>query len=125
MYPEITGPENPSDTAKADQMQMNGGMHNMAEMDNSNSDIVTLNYNMLRDPKKTTLPKGPWKELKFELTGNMNRYVWSLDNKTVSESDKILIKKGKNVRIILFKNSMIRHTKIVRESCRERVWTYV
>ncbi|HQS22883.1 MAG TPA: multicopper oxidase domain-containing protein [Sediminibacterium sp.] len=109
MYPEITGPENPADTAKADQMQMNGGMHNMAEMENSSSDIVTLNYNMLRDPKKTTLPKGPWKELKFELTGNMNRYVWSLDNKTVSESDKILIKKGENVRIIMFNNSMMRH----------------
>ncbi len=109
MYPEITGSENPADTAKADQMQMNGGMHNMAEMENSSSDIVTLNYNMLRDPKKTTLPKGPWKELKFELTGNMNRYVWSLDNKTVSESDKILIKKGENVRIIMFNNSMMRH----------------
>ena len=109
MYPEITGPENPADTAKTNQMQMNGGMHNMAEMDNSGSDMVTLNYNMLRDPKKTTLPKGPWKELKFELTGNMNRYVWSLDNKTVSESDKILIKKGENVRIIMFNNSMMRH----------------
>lgn len=109
MYPEITGSENPADAAKTGKMQMNGGMHNMAEMDNSGSDIVTLNYNMLRDPKKTTLPKGPWKELEFELTGNMNRYVWSLDNKTVSESDKILIKKGENVRIILFNNSMMRH----------------
>lgn len=109
MYPEITGPENPADTAKTNQMQINGGMHDMAGMDNSGSDIVTLNYNMLRDPNKTTLPKGPWKELKFELTGNMNRYVWSLDNKTVSESDKILIKKGENVRIIMFNNSMMRH----------------
>ncbi|MGY0039376.1 multicopper oxidase domain-containing protein [Pedobacter sp. NJ-S-72] len=59
--------------------------------------------------KKTTLPNGPWKELKFDLTGNMNRYVWTLDNKTVSESDKILIKKGENVRVILFNNSMMRH----------------
>ena len=39
----------------------------------------------------------------------MNRYVWSLDNKVVSESDKILIKKGENVRVILFNNSMMRH----------------
>jgi hypothetical protein len=31
----------------------------------------------------------------------MNRYVWSLDNKVVSETDKILIKKGENVRIVL------------------------
>ncbi|MEO8794920.1 MAG: multicopper oxidase domain-containing protein [Daejeonella sp.] len=97
-------------------------MHNMApsvsekaksmsemNMVDDNPDIVTLNYNMLRDPNKTTLPHGPWKELKFDLTGNMNRYVWTLDNKTVSESDKILIKKGENVRIILFNNSMMRH----------------
>ena len=99
MYPEITGPENPEDT-----------MHNkMPDMENDNSDIVTLNYGMLRSPNKTTLPAGPWKELKFDLTGNMNRYVWSMDNKTLSESDKILIKKGENLRIILFNNSMMRH----------------
>jgi CopA family copper-resistance protein len=113
MYPEITGEENPkAGNKKADSpgMQMPNdksmaGMNMAAE----SPDIVTLNYNMLRDPKKTTLPKGPWKELKFDLTGNMNRYVWTLDNKTVSESDKILIKKGENVRIIMFNNSMMRH----------------
>ncbi|TQM49556.1 CopA family copper-resistance protein [Arcticibacter tournemirensis] len=108
MYPEITGEElqesanKKTDTSGA---KMPTGM----DMGNGTPDIVTLNYNMLRDPKKTTLSKGPWKEMKFELTGNMNRYVWTLDNKTVSESDKILIKKGENVRIILFNNSMMRH----------------
>ena len=102
MYPEITGPESPSDT-----MAMDHNGHNM-EMGNS-GDIVTLNYEMLRAPKKTVLPPGPVRELRFELTGNMNRYVWSLDNKVVSEADKILIKKGENVRIILFNNSMMRH----------------
>ncbi|MDO8991790.1 MAG: multicopper oxidase domain-containing protein, partial [Daejeonella sp.] len=55
------------------------------------SEIVSLNYEMLRAPEKTTLPKGPWREIKFDLTGNMNRYVWSIGNKVVSESDKILI----------------------------------
>ncbi|MFV8355767.1 multicopper oxidase domain-containing protein [Flavobacterium sp. XS1P32] len=94
---------------------MNMGDHKMQGMDNqydSNalSDIVTLNYAMLKSPIKTTLPKdAPVKELKFELTGNMNRYVWSLDNKVVSESDKILIKKGEIVRMILHNNSMMRH----------------
>ena len=39
----------------------------------------------------------------------MNRYVWTLDNKTISESDRILIKKGENVRIIMYNNSMMRH----------------
>ncbi len=119
MYPEITGPENPKDTMKAGNMQnmkMNGkemqmdhSGHNMANMDMNNGDIVTLNYGMLRAPEKTVLPDGPWRTLNFSLTGNMNRYVWSLDNKVVSESDKILIKKGENLRIILFNNSMMRH----------------
>lgn len=73
------------------------------------SDMVSLSYEMLRAPEVTTLPKGPWREIKFDLTGNMNRYVWSIDNRVVSESDKILIRKGENVRIILYNNSMMRH----------------
>lgn len=127
MYQEITGPANPKDTMqpgkmqvmKMDdkmkmngrQMQMNNGNHSMAgmDMDNNSADIVTLNYGMLRSPYKTTLPAGPVKELKFDLTGNMNMYVWTLDNKTISESDRILIKKGENVRIIMYNNSMMRH----------------
>ncbi|MBA3648723.1 MAG: multicopper oxidase domain-containing protein [Chitinophagales bacterium] len=90
------------------QMPNNNSMQGM-NMASESSDIVTLNYGMLRSTEKTTLPDGPWKELKFDLTGNMNRYVWSLDNKVVSESDKILIKKGERIRIVLFNNSMMRH----------------
>ncbi|MES2374496.1 MAG: multicopper oxidase domain-containing protein [Bacteroidota bacterium] len=103
MYPEITGEEKPKRETKTNSMQ---SMNMEAEM----PDIVTLNYNMLKSPTKTSLPKdAPVKELRFNLTGNMNRYVWSLDNKVVSESDKILIKKGENIRIILYNNSMMRH----------------
>lgn len=85
MYPEITGNAKPS------------------------KPIVTLKYTMLKAPYKTTLPNVPTKELYFRLTGNMNRYVWSIDNKTVSETDKILIKKGENVKIILYNGTMMRH----------------
>lgn len=100
MYPEITGPSNAQ------------VKENSANQYNSNalSDIVTLNYSMLKSPHNTSLPKdAPVKELKFELTGNMNRYVWSMDNKVVSEADKILIKKGENVRMIIYNGSMMRH----------------
>jgi CopA family copper-resistance protein len=112
MYPEITGTNNKKETSMPG-MEM-GSMPGM-EMDtaqyNSNklSDIVTLNYAMLKAKTNTTLPKAPTKEFRFELTGNMNRYVWSLDNKVVSEADKILIKKGENVRVILHNGSMMRH----------------
>ncbi len=104
MYPEITGFENPKDTIQ--NMNMAASSLDRA---GSDADIVTLNYGMLRSPEKTTLPSGTLRELKFDLTGNMNRYVWTLDNKTVSEADKILIKKGENVRIVLYNNSMMRH----------------
>ena len=77
---------------------------------NALSDIVTLNYALLKSPKNTSLPKNaPVKELKFILTGNMTRYVWSLDNKVISETDKILIKKGENIRMVIYNNSMMRH----------------
>ena len=113
MYPEITGEANPKSDAKMDHSSHNmGDMKMSSDQYNSNelSDITTLNYAMLKSPTKTALPKdAPVKELRFELSGNMNRYVWSLDNKVVSETDKILIKKGENVRITLYNGSMMRH----------------
>ncbi|OOG72185.1 multicopper oxidase domain-containing protein [Algoriphagus sp. A40] len=95
------------------QMDMNAVMYREITepqtTDQNPAETVTLNYGMLKSPVKTTLPEGPVRTLEFELTGNMNRYVWTLDNKTISESDKILIKKGENIRIILRNNSMMRH----------------
>jgi FtsP/CotA-like multicopper oxidase with cupredoxin domain len=89
------------------QMDMNTVMY--PEIADSNETITTLNYAMLKAPEPTTLPEGPVREMKFELTGNMNRYVWTINNKTVSETDKILIKKGENIRIVIYNNSMMRH----------------
>jgi CopA family copper-resistance protein len=123
MYPEITGEvekkENREEKIEEKvEEKMNHSKHQMNDMkmheeqNNSNelSDITTLNYAMLKSPFKTNLPKNALvKELRFELSGNMNRYVWSLDNKVVSETDKILIKKGENVRITLYNGSMMRH----------------
>jgi len=98
MYPEITGEIL---TEKSENEKYNRNKH---------PEIVTLNYSMLKSPTITTLPAdAPVKELRFELTGNMNRYVWSLDNKVLSETDKILIKKGEIVRIVIYNNSMMRH----------------
>ncbi|QQR98269.1 MAG: multicopper oxidase domain-containing protein [Sphingobacteriales bacterium] len=108
MYPEITGEA----IKKKDKTMKGMDMDNDSNRYNANAlgDIVTLNYAMLKSTTNTSLPKdAPVKELKFELTGNMNRYVWSLDNKVVSEVDKILIKKGENVRIVLYNGSMMRH----------------
>ena len=121
MYPEITGDGTEKTSLDKDTASMEEMKHDMKDMKgmkmdeshyNSNeiSDIVTLNYSMLKSPTKTDLPKNsPIKELNFELSGNMNRYVWSINNKVVSESDKILIKKGEIVRMVIHNGSMMRH----------------
>jgi len=39
----------------------------------------------------------------------MKRYVCSIDNKVVLEADKILVKKNKNLRLIIYNGLMTRH----------------
>ncbi|RYY45454.1 MAG: copper oxidase [Chitinophagaceae bacterium] len=115
MYPEITGGvgdtagsgNNNPEKQKMDMSNMDHSMHGMSMP--VGGDIVTLNYDMLRSPIKTSLPEGRTRTLHFNLTGNMNRYVWTLDNKTVTETDRIMIEKGENLRLILTNNSMMRH----------------
>ena len=118
MYPEIVGEKNKKSTKKEKKKSSKSEENKMEKMDemdhsshqNSTSDIVTLNYGMLKAPFNTELPKDATvKELRFELTGNMNRYVWSMDNKVLSEVDKIPVKKGEILRITLYNNSMMRH----------------
>jgi FtsP/CotA-like multicopper oxidase with cupredoxin domain len=92
-----------------------GGMIGMESMDMKDMNhtqtlnLTTLNYAMLRATNKTTLSTAPVKEMYFELTGNMNRYLWTMNNKTISEADIITIKKGENLRIILHNTTMMRH----------------
>lgn len=113
MYPELMSSEEvDSDSViqtPAPSGEQDHSGHNMNTMSASPGSIVTLNYDMLRSPVKTFLPAGPLKTLHFTLTGNMNRYVWTLDNKTVTESDRILIRKGEVLKLILTNNSMMRH----------------
>ncbi|WP_174774451.1 multicopper oxidase domain-containing protein [Chryseobacterium sediminis] len=71
--------------------------------------IKRLSYNILKSPEKTIFPTDSIREMKFTLEGNMNHYLWTLDNKTVTETDKILIKKGEVLRIKMYNNSMMRH----------------
>lgn len=109
MYPEISGTDKikkadkKTDAEKIDMEGMNMGTSN------EKSEIVTLNYAMLKSPSKTTLPDAPIKNLTFRLTGNMNRYVWTINNIALSDTDKIMIQKGENVRIVLINESMMRH----------------
>ncbi len=106
MYPEITGEAGKKQAHKGMDMDKDPNRYNA----NALASIITLNYAMLKSPVKTTLPpNAAIRNLKFTLTGNMNRYVWSMDNRVLSESDKIPVKKGEVLRITLYNNSMMRH----------------
>jgi len=96
-----------------DDMKMDSIDHsNMGHtMPAGNTAIRMMNeYDGLRSPVKTTLPVGnPDREVLLELTGNMERYVWSFNNKTLAEEDKILIRKGENVRFKFVNRTMMHH----------------
>ncbi len=67
-------------------------------------------YSALRARSPTTLgTDAPTREIRLALTGNMERYVWSFDGKTLSESDTIRIRKGENVRLVLENQTMMNH----------------
>lgn len=51
----------------------------------------------------------PVREIRLTLDGDMERYVWFLNNKPLSESDSIRIRKGEVVRFIMINRTMMHH----------------
>lgn len=88
---------------------MHGGGRDHAAMGHG-SRIVQLDYGMLKAVESTQLPpENPERVVELELTGNMERYVWSFNGRTLSEADKILIRRGENVRFVFINKTMMHH----------------
>ena len=86
--------------------QMKMGSDAMAGM-SMGSDF---SYDFLQSPNKTTYPEGtPVREILLNLTGNMNRYIWSMNGVPLSETDKIQIKEGEVIHITLNNLTMMHH----------------
>lgn len=67
-------------------------------------------YKMLRAVKNTSFPKSaPRRDFRLTLDGDMNRYVWMIDNKPVSPDDDILIREGEVIRFIMINRTMMHH----------------
>jgi CopA family copper-resistance protein len=67
-------------------------------------------YDKLRSLKKTAFSiDKPVREIRLTLDGDMERYVWFLNNKPLSESDSILIRKGEIARFIMINRTMMHH----------------
>ncbi|EPR74071.1 Multicopper oxidase [Winogradskyella psychrotolerans RS-3] len=68
------------------------------------------NYDYLKSPDKTTYKKDvPVKEILLNLTGNMNRYIWSMNGVPLSEADNIKIKGGEVTRMTFNNLTMMHH----------------
>ena len=92
----------------ADTMQSKNKM-GMDKMEGMNM-YSEYNYDYLKSPEKTTYPKdAPVKEILLNLTGNMNRYIWSMNGIPLAETDKIKIKDGEITRITLNNLTMMNH----------------
>jgi FtsP/CotA-like multicopper oxidase with cupredoxin domain len=67
-------------------------------------------YAKLRAVKDTSFPKSaPRREFRLTLDGDMNRYVWMINNKPISPDDDILIREGEVVRFIMINRTMMHH----------------
>lgn len=88
-----------------DHTKMSGG-DEMASM----KMFSEYNYDYLKSPEKTDFDNDkPVKEVLLNLTGNMWRYIWSMNGVPLSEADKIKIEKGEVVRITLNNLTMMHH----------------
>ncbi|CAM3466733.1 multicopper oxidase domain-containing protein [Zobellia roscoffensis] len=67
-------------------------------------------YDYLKSPSKTAFAKDkPLREVLLNLTGNMNRYVWSMNGVPLDETDDISIKEGEVTRITFNNMTMMHH----------------
>ena len=67
-------------------------------------------YKKLRSVGNSSLPKkNPTREVVLTLTGDMERYIWSMDGETLSADNMIRIRHGENVRIVLINKTMMHH----------------
>jgi FtsP/CotA-like multicopper oxidase with cupredoxin domain len=67
-------------------------------------------YELLRSPEPTNFDAGnPRRIVNLELTGDMERYAWSFNNKVLSEDSKILIRRGETVLFVLDNKTMMHH----------------
>ena len=67
-------------------------------------------YAKLRATEPTSFTKGKSvREIRLTLDGDMERYVWFLNNKALSETDVIPINKGEVVRFIMINRTMMHH----------------
>ena len=67
-------------------------------------------YRRLQSLRSTALPaKAPRRTLPLHLTGDMTRYTWSINGKTLKEDSTIRVTRGEVLRLELINDTMMHH----------------
>lgn len=102
----------PQDMQKSNANPMHyHGHHAHTEVhDVSSNQAVTTPYADLRAIHSTLLPqKNITREIHLDLTGDMERYVWSINNEILSADNVIKIRRGENIRFVMNNKTMMHH----------------
>ena len=109
------GREEPHEMRDKWGMDMDMDDHDDMDMDdhedmNGMDMFAEFSYDFLRSPESTAFPEdAPVREILLNLTGNMSRYVWSMNGIPLAEADEISIREGEVIRVVLNNLTMMHH----------------
>ncbi len=68
-----------------------------------------LTYADLRNLYPTPDPREPEREIELHLTGNMHRFLWSIDGVPFADAEPLHFRHGERVRFVLVNDTMMSH----------------
>ena len=68
-----------------------------------------LTYADIRNLTPTLDAREPEREIQLHLTGNMSRYMWSMNGIKFADAEPLMLKYGERVRIVLVNDTMMTH----------------
>jgi len=68
-----------------------------------------LTYADVRNLYRTADPREPEREIELHLTGNMSRYMWSINGIKFADAEPLHLRYGERVRITLVNDTMMTH----------------
>ena len=68
-----------------------------------------LTYSQLKARDEKGSFEAPDREIELHLTGNMERFIWSIDGKEFSEDELIRLQYGERVRLTIVNDTMMNH----------------
>lgn len=68
-----------------------------------------LRYSDLKNLNPTPDPRDPSREIQLHLTGNMHRYMWSINGIKFTDAEPLYLTYGERVRLVLVNDTMMSH----------------